>query len=55
MIQTIISGERQVAFRELSDPQPKADWALVKVHASALCTEYKAWLAGRPQPSRDGP
>ena len=46
MIQTIISGERQVAFQDMPDPQPKADWALVKVHASAICTEYKAWLAG---------
>ncbi len=46
MIQTVIAGERQVAFHDLPDPQPKADWAVVKVHASALCTEYKAWLAG---------
>jgi len=27
-------------------PEPKDDWALVKVHASALCTEYKAYLTG---------
>ena len=49
MIQAAITGERQVAFHELPDPQPKADWAVVKVHASALCTEYKAWLSGQNQ------
>ena len=49
MIQAAITGERQVAFHELPDPQPKADWAVVKIHASALCTEYKAWLSGQNQ------
>ncbi len=49
MIQTVITGERQVAFHEMPDPQPKADWAVVKVHASALCTEYKSWLSGQSQ------
>ena len=49
MIQAAITGERQVAFHELPDPQAKADWAVVKVHASALCTEYKSWLAGQNQ------
>lgn len=50
MIQATISGERQVEFVELPDPQPKGDWAVVKVHASALCTEYKAYLAGHELP-----
>ena len=50
MIQATIAGQRQVEFVELPDPKPKADWALVKVHASALCTEYKAYLAGRKVP-----
>ena len=31
----------------MPDPRPKADWAVVKVHASACCTEYKAYLAGQ--------
>ncbi len=47
MIQAVISGERQVDFLELPDPEPKPGWALVKVHASALCTEYKSYLNGR--------
>lgn len=50
MKQATVSGERQVAFVDLPDPEPKADWALVKVNASALCTEYKAYLAGRKLP-----
>ena len=50
MKQAVISGERQVDFADMPDPQPKADWALVKVHASALCTEYKAYLVGQTRP-----
>lgn len=49
MIQTAITGKRQIAFRELPDPRAVGDWAVVRVHASALCTEYKAWLAGQKQ------
>ena len=47
MIQTAITGERQVEFYEAPEPQPTADWAVVKIHASALCTEYKSWLIGQ--------
>ena len=50
MKQTVISGEREVSFAEVPDPRPKADWALVKVRASAMCTEYKAYVAGRTRP-----
>ncbi len=49
MIQAAITGKRKVEFIEMQDPRPKADWALVKVHASALCTEYKAYLEGQKQ------
>jgi threonine dehydrogenase-like Zn-dependent dehydrogenase len=51
MIQAVISGERQVDLVEVPGPQPKDNWVLVKVHASALCTEYKAWLAGHELPT----
>ena len=50
MKQTVISGEREVSFAELPDPRPKADWALVKVRASAMCTEYKDYVRGRSRP-----
>ena len=46
MKQAVITGERQVELVEVPDPQPKEDWVLVKVHASALCTEYKAYWVG---------
>ncbi|MGQ9731314.1 MAG: zinc-dependent alcohol dehydrogenase [Candidatus Zipacnadales bacterium] len=45
--QVIITGERQAAVAEVPDPRPLEDWALVKVHYAPMCTEYKAWLAGR--------
>ena len=40
-------GDRRAGLVEVPDPQPKEDWVLVKVHASAMCTEYKGFLAGR--------
>jgi len=43
----VILSERQAGLVEVPTPEPKADWALVKVHASAMCTEYKSFLAGR--------
>jgi len=44
--QAAITGVRKVELVEVPIPQPKEDWALVKVHASALCTEYKAYWVG---------
>ena len=41
-----IVGERQADVVPASVPEAKDDWVLVKVHASAMCTEYKAWMAG---------
>jgi L-iditol 2-dehydrogenase len=42
-----ITGERQAGLIEAPTPKPKEDWALVKVHATPMCTEYKAFVAGR--------
>ena len=47
MKKAMLSGERQAQLVDAPDPQPKEDWVVVKVHASAMCTEYKAFLAGR--------
>jgi len=47
MKKVVILGERRAGLIEVPDPQPREDWTLVKVHASALCTEYKSYLLGR--------
>ena len=44
MIKAAITGKRQVKFIEMPMPKATGDWVLVKVHASALCTEYKSYL-----------
>jgi L-iditol 2-dehydrogenase len=48
MKKVVILGERSAGLIDVSDPQPREDWSVVKVHASALCTEYKSYLLGRP-------
>lgn len=42
MKKAVLLGERRAGLAEAPDPQPKGDWVMVKVHASAMCTEYKA-------------
>ena len=46
MQKVVILGERHVEMVEVPDPQPKENWAVVKVHATPMCTEYKAYLRG---------
>lgn len=48
MKKAIITGVRQAALVEAPVPQPEGDEALVKVHVTPMCTEYKAYVAGRP-------
>ena len=47
MKKVVIVGERQVSLIDAPDPHPIEDWVVVKVKASALCTEYKSYLIGR--------
>ena len=47
MKKVIIKGKRQADLIEVPIPQPRDHWALVKVHATALCTEYKSFLIGK--------
>ena len=56
MKKAVILGQNQAAVVDAPDPRPIADWALVRVRASALCTEYKAFLSGRPllNPGHEG-
>jgi len=44
----VILGERKAGLVDVADPKPKEDWALVKVHVTPMCTEYKAFVGGRP-------
>ena len=46
MLKAIIAGPRKAELVEAADPRPVENWALVKVHAAPMCTEYKIFLAG---------
>jgi threonine dehydrogenase-like Zn-dependent dehydrogenase len=46
MKQVAITGVRQAALIDVSDPQPKDNWVLVKVHAAPMCTEVKGFIDG---------
>jgi len=47
MKKAVIVGKRKAGLVEVPDPEPKKDWVLVKVQAAPMCTEYKAFIAGR--------
>lgn len=47
MLKAVIRGERRAAVVEVPTPKPVGDRALVKVHVAPMCTEYKAFVAGR--------
>lgn len=42
----VIFGDRKAGIVEVPDPKPKENWAVVKVHATAMCTEYKTFVDG---------
>ncbi len=46
MKKAAILGERQAGLVEVPDPQPKEDWAVVKINAAPMCTEYHAFERG---------
>ncbi len=48
MRKAVITGERQAGVVDAPDPQPVGNWAVVKVHAAPMCTEYKSYLQGDP-------
>jgi len=46
-----ILGERKAGLVEKSDPKPKGEFVLVKIHVTPMCTEYHAFKAGRESSS----
>jgi len=51
MKKAVIESERTGAIVEVPNPAPKDNWVVVKIHAAPMCTEYKAFEAGRPSTS----
>jgi threonine dehydrogenase-like Zn-dependent dehydrogenase len=49
MKRAMLFGDGSAGLVDAADPKPKGDWALVKVHAAPLCTEYK-YTHGDPMP-----
>lgn len=46
MQKAVILGQRQAELVEVPQPRAVANWAVVKVHATPMCTEYKRFLTG---------
>lgn len=46
MKQVAITGVRQAELVDVEEPRPFKNWAVVKVHAAPMCTEYKSFVAG---------
>jgi len=48
MKKAVLLGDRRAELVDVPDPQPKEDWALVKIHAAPMCTEYKTFVGAHP-------
>ena len=46
MKKAIITGVRKAEIVECPTPKAVDNWALVKIHATPMCTEYKAFVEG---------
>jgi threonine dehydrogenase-like Zn-dependent dehydrogenase len=46
MKKAVIFGNQKAGIVDIPDPKPKEDWVVVKVHATAMCTEYKNFAGG---------
>lgn len=47
MKKAVIVGERKAQLVDVPAPEPIEDWAVVKIHAAPMCTEYKSFAAGQ--------
>ena len=45
------TDDRQVYLADVPDPHAQGEWVVVKIHSAPMCTEYKAYKAGRGLPS----
>ena len=45
------TDDQQVQLVEQPDPQAQGEWVVVKILSAPMCTEYKAYKAGRAQAS----
>ena len=41
------TDDRQVNLVDVPDPQAQGEWVVVKIRSAPMCTEYKAYKAGR--------
>ncbi len=46
MKQVMINGERRAVLIDVEKPKLQEGWALVKIHACPMCTEYKVFTQG---------
>jgi L-iditol 2-dehydrogenase len=46
MQRAAIVGPEAAEIRSVPIPEPRPGWALVKIHAAPMCTEYKGWREG---------
>ena len=51
MKKAVILGNQKAGIVDVPAPKAKDDWVVVKVMASAMCTEYKAFAAGKKMDS----
>ena len=46
MKKAVITGVRKAEIVECPTPKAVGNWALIKIHSTPMCTEYKSFLAG---------
>jgi L-iditol 2-dehydrogenase len=47
MKQVFITAKKQSEIKEVPTPKAKEDWAMVKITAAPMCTEYKQYASGQ--------
>lgn len=50
MKQVAVKGKELAGLSSAAQPRARANWVVVKVHAAPMCTEYKAFAAGKSAP-----